>query len=150
MGLRVHHLLVHISVWFKLVSLSPTAKFVLHMWEWLHVWLTGGLLKPYHVVSRWWTSSPLRQEPRVSAFPTVCCTFCTVIYPAAEWSLDLGDLLSCRDNDRDTAKQVTCTAKLLTLLIIHKGCLEGAGNKPAHSYPFGQACLMQNPLRGID
>lgn len=48
------------------------------------------------------------------------------------------------------AKQVTCTAKLLTLLIIHKGCLEGAGNRPARSYSFGQACLMQHPLRGID
>lgn len=102
MGLReLHHLLVHISVWIKLVSLSPTAKFVLHIWEWLHFWLTCGLLKPYRVVSRWWTSSPLRQEPPVFAFPTAHCTFCTVIYPAAELTLDLGGLLSRRDNDRD-------------------------------------------------
>lgn len=74
MGLRLHHLLVHNSVWFKLVSLSPTAKFVLHMWEWLHVWLTGGLLKPYHVVSRQWTSCPLRQEPGV------CLSSCSLYF----------------------------------------------------------------------
>lgn len=150
MGLKLHHLLVHISVWFKLVSLSPTAKFVLHIWEWLHFWLTSGLLKPYHVVSRWWTSSPLRQEPLVSAFPTVVVlsVLSFTQQPSEVWILGICSLAGTMTEI--TAKRVTCTAKLLTLLIIHKGCLEGAGNKPACSYSSGQVCLMQHPLRGID
>lgn len=35
------------------------------------------------------------------SFSAVHFTFCTVIFPVAELSLDLGDLLSRRDNDRD-------------------------------------------------
>lgn len=49
-----------------------------------------------------------------------------------------------------TTKQVTCTAKLLTLHIIHKGYLAGAGHKPARSYSFGQVCVMQHPHREVD
>lgn len=49
-----------------------------------------------------------------------------------------------------TAKQVMCTTELLTLHIIHKGCLAGAENKPACCYSFGQVCLMQHPLSGVD